>query len=67
MAFLSEKDRRDIAQAIAMVEAKTRGELVTVIARAADEYLYVPLLWAALRALAIPGALMLAGNSVTLQ
>ncbi len=67
MAFLSEKDRRDIAQAIAAVEAKTRGELVTVIARAADNYLYVPLLWAALLALAIPGALMLAGNSVALQ
>ncbi|MBK8162871.1 MAG: TPM domain-containing protein [Gammaproteobacteria bacterium] len=67
MAFLSEKERRDIAQAIAAVEAKTRGELVTVIARAADDYLYVPLLWAALLALAIPGALMLAGNSVALQ
>lgn len=67
MAFLSERDRQDIAQAIAAVEARTRGELVTVIARAADDYLYVPLLWAALLALAIPGALLLSGSAVALE
>lgn len=67
MAFLSERERGDIAQAIAAVEAKTRGELVTVIARAADDYLYVPLLWAALLALAIPGVLILAGSAAALQ
>lgn len=67
MAFLSERERRDVAQAIAAVEAKTRGELVTVIARASDDYLYIPLLWAALLALAIPGALMLGGSAVALQ
>jgi putative membrane protein len=61
VAFLSGQARRDIAQAIAAVEAKTRGELVTVVARAADDYAYVPLLWAALLALAIPGVILLSG------
>jgi putative membrane protein len=61
VAFLSGQARRDIAQAIAAVEAKTRGELVTVVACAADDYAYVPLLWAALLALAIPGVILLSG------
>jgi putative membrane protein len=64
MAFLSEQESQDIAQAIAAVEARTRGELVTVVARAADDYLFFPLLWAALLALAIPGALVLSGSAV---
>jgi putative membrane protein len=62
VTFLSEQARRDIAQAIAAVEARTRGELVTVVARAADDYTYVPLLWAALLALAIPGMILLSGS-----
>jgi putative membrane protein len=67
MAFLSGQERRDIAQAIAAVEARTRGELVTVVARAADDYLFFPMLWAALLALAIPGALMLGASAVAVQ
>lgn len=63
MAFLTAEERRDIAQAIAAVEAQTRGELVTVVARAADDYLHVPLLWAALVALALPGPILLSGNA----
>jgi len=62
MVFLSERDRREIAQAIAAAEARTSGELVAVVARAADHYLYIPLLWAALVALTLPGPLLLFGD-----
>ena len=55
--FVSEKDARRISDAIREVEAKTTGELVTVIARAADEYYFIPMLWATLIAFLIPGSL----------
>jgi putative membrane protein len=57
MAFLSEREKQQIAAAIAAVEQHTRGELVTVIARCSDEYRYIPLLWAALLALLVPALL----------
>lgn len=55
MAFLTDPDRQRIRAAIEAAERKTRGEFVTVVAREADDYLYIPILWAALIALAIPG------------
>ena len=55
MAFVNEQDRVRIRAAIEAAESKTRGEFVTVIAREADDYLYIPILWAALIALLIPG------------
>lgn len=61
MAFLTASEKQAIEQAIAEAEQKTSGELVAVIAQAADDYLYVSLLWAALIALAIPGLMALAG------
>lgn len=54
MGFISDSDKARIAAAISAVEAKTSGELVTVIAREADDYYYIPTLWAALVALALP-------------
>lgn len=54
MAFLSDQDRQRIRAAIEAAERRTRGEFVTVIAREADDYLYIPILWAALIALLIP-------------
>ena len=59
MTFLNDSDKKRIAEAIRDAEAGTGGELVTVIARASDDYLYIPLLWAALIALLLPGLLML--------
>jgi len=59
MTFLNDSDKKRIAGAIREAEAGTGGELVTVIARASDDYLYIPLLWAALIALLLPGLLML--------
>ncbi len=66
MAFLNESDRARIAAAVRAAEAKTSGELVTVIARAADPYLHVPLLWAAWAALLAPAVLWLTGAWLSL-
>jgi len=55
MEFLQDADRKRIEAAIAAAEARTRGEFVTVVARIADDYLYVSILWAALLALSVPG------------
>lgn len=55
--FLTTDDKQRINQAIRQVEARTAGELVVVIARASDDYLYIPLLWASLISLLIPGIL----------
>lgn len=55
--FLTQQDKDRVSQAIKAVESTSDGELVTVIARASDDYLYIPLLWAALFSLLIPGLL----------
>ncbi len=61
MVFLSDNDKRRIIESIRQVEAKSRGEIVTVVAREADDYYYIPTLWAALSALFLP-ALVIAGG-----
>ena len=55
MAFLSDEEKDRIAEAIRHAESGTRGEIVTVVARESDGYRYIPTLWAALVALAVPG------------
>ncbi len=55
MALLSEHEQRQVAEAIARVEQHTDAELVTVLAARADDYAYIPLLWASLIALVVPG------------
>ncbi|WP_277588044.1 TPM domain-containing protein [Pseudomonas chlororaphis] len=55
MALLSEYEQRQVAEAIARVEQQTDAELVTVLAARADDYAYIPLLWASLLALIVPG------------
>ena len=59
MTFLSEADKQRITEAIREAEMKTSGELVTVIAHAADAYLYIPMLWASLAALTLPAIIWL--------
>lgn len=54
MNFISEKDITRITRAITAAEKKTSGEIVAVVARASDDYRFIPLLWAALIALAVP-------------
>lgn len=44
----------EIAKHIAQAEAKTTGEIVCVLAKQADDYRYIPVLWAAILALLVP-------------
>ena len=52
--FLTEAEKAALEARIARAESRTRGEIVTVIARASDGYRYIPTLWAALAALSVP-------------
>ena len=51
---LTDADRDRIKQAIAAAEGRTAGEIFVVVARASDDYRFVPLLWATLVALIVP-------------
>jgi putative membrane protein len=51
---LSFEDQRRIGAAIKAVEAKTSGEIVCVVARAASDYMTYAIAWSALAALAAP-------------
>ena len=55
--FVSEEEAGRIRDAIREIESQTSGELVTVIAAAADDYHFIPMLWATLAAFLIPGSL----------
>ncbi|MDF0748733.1 TPM domain-containing protein [Marinobacter sp. 71-i] len=57
MTLLTEKEQKQVADAITEVEKATDAELVTVLAAASDNYSYIPLLWAGIIALLIPGAI----------
>jgi len=55
MTLLSDSEQQEVAAAIRSAEAHTQAEVVTVLARKADDYHYIPLLWAGLAALTLPG------------
>lgn len=57
--FLTDQEKQTISDAIREAESRTSGEIVTVIARAADDYLYIPTLWAGLLALLTPSVLLM--------
>lgn len=57
MIPIDEYQRRQVAEAIARAEQRTDAELVAVLARRADDYPYLPLLWAALLAVLLPALL----------
>lgn len=65
MMLLNDNERRQVSDAIAAVERETDAELVTVLAERADDYDYIPLLWAGLIALLAPGALLFFTAAVT--
>ncbi|MFT7307031.1 MAG: putative membrane protein, partial [Candidatus Azotimanducaceae bacterium] len=48
MALLSENEVKQVSNAIDKIEQETDAELVTVLAEQADDYQYIPTLWAAL-------------------
>ena len=54
MTLLKDNELKQVADAIEQIEKNTDAELVTVLARQADSYLYIPTLWAAVIALLIP-------------
>jgi putative membrane protein len=54
VAPLNESDRARIIAAIRAAEANTAGEIYVVVAREADDFRFVPILWAAIVALVIP-------------
>ncbi|WP_344802689.1 TPM domain-containing protein [Allohahella marinimesophila] len=56
MSLLTKEECAQVAAAIEKVEQGTDAELVTVLARQADDYTYIPLLWAGIVALILPGA-----------
>lgn len=59
MIKFTDDDKQRITAAIQAAEKQTSGEFVAVVARASDHYLSIPLLWAAMIALLIPGAVLL--------
>ncbi len=59
MQHLTEQNKRKLCQQIRDIESHCDAELVTVITRQSDEYHYIPVLWAALIALLLPGLISL--------
>lgn len=66
MAFLTDDEKQQLRTAIADAESVTTAELVTVIADRSDHYHYIPLLWAALLALLLPGINLLLAQPLSL-
>ncbi len=58
MTLLTPSEQQQVAEAIDRIERDTDAELVTVLAEQADDYRYIPLLWAGLIALVVPGGLL---------
>jgi putative membrane protein len=58
-AGLSASDHARISDAIRAAESGTAGEIYVVVARMADDFQFVPVVWAALSALLIPWPLYL--------
>ncbi len=57
--MISDLEKLDVENAITKAENKTSAEIVAVIAQASGGYYYVPYMWAALLALAVPWPLIL--------
>ncbi|MGH8378599.1 MAG: TPM domain-containing protein [Gammaproteobacteria bacterium] len=60
MIKFSDADKARITAAIHAAEQNTSGEFVAAVARISDHYIFLPLLWAAILALILPGILFLA-------
>lgn len=53
-APLSDAERARVRDAVIAAEAKTAGEIFTVVAGESDDYRFIPILWATLAALIVP-------------
>lgn len=67
MTMLNDSAQQQVAAAIAEVERHTDAEVVTVLAARADDYRYIPLLWAGLWALTLPGIANYFGHWLSAQ
>jgi putative membrane protein len=56
---LSADDKARVSSAIQQAECSTAGEIYVVVAHAADDFRYVPVIWAALAAIVLPWPLHL--------
>ncbi|MGA9853096.1 MAG: TPM domain-containing protein [Gammaproteobacteria bacterium] len=59
MIRFSDQDKARVSAAIRSAEKNTSGEFVAVVARASDHYVFLPLMWAAIVALLLPGVFLL--------
>ncbi|MGB0669206.1 MAG: hypothetical protein ACPGN5_03790, partial [Porticoccaceae bacterium] len=59
MSLFTGRELKALEQAVAAIEANTDAEIVTVFARQADNYHYIPTLVAAVIALILPWLLLL--------
>ncbi|WP_166260378.1 TPM domain-containing protein [Marinobacter salicampi] len=57
MTLLSKNEQAQVTAAINQVEKETDAELVTVLTGQSDNYSYIPLVWAGIIALLVPGIL----------
>ncbi len=55
MTLLNKSDQEAVTAAINQVEQETDAELVTVLTAQSDNYNYIPLVWAGILALLVPG------------
>ena len=62
--LLTEQELTQISQRISEIEARTDAEVVTVLAEQADDYYYIPTLWAALAGVVTPSVLILFASAV---
>jgi len=55
MKFLTQTQKTSLREQIQQAESNTTAEIVTVIANQSDGYRYIPMLWAAIISLSLPG------------
>lgn len=67
MKFFTKKERDRISRSIGQAEKKTSGEIVAVLAASSDDYVFIPLLWAALVALAVPVIMFVASSWTAIE
>jgi putative membrane protein len=60
--IISDADRARIRQAVVAAEAKTSGEIFTVVAHESDDYRFIPVLWATAASLLVPLPLVYLSN-----
>ncbi|MEB0207983.1 TPM domain-containing protein [Pseudomonas sp. CCC3.1] len=66
MALLTQEQQRQVEEAVTRAEQRTDAEIVTVLAPRADDYSYIPLLWASLIALVVPALVHVVNGDMTI-